>query len=431
MSISSSPLLGQAAMGFITKVVAAGMAFLISVLFARQLGPEDFGVYAMAMSAIGLLSTVVTIGLPMLVVRQVAIYSESKQWGLLKGIIYRSYQWSALTAVLMVIVLGTVTLVFIPSVWQAVSVLGLIMLPFLALNQLRAATLRGLHWVVLADVPELLFRPLLVLIMIGISLFLVKTEQGGQWAIGIQLIATFLSFLIGAWLLKQRVPRHLVGVVAKFENKIWLAAGVTFLGVALVSAAEGQVALLLLGSMAGARYAGLYQAAFQLVTPIIFGLMAVNMALQSKLAAAWSAGDKQLAQKLVTEAARLSLLVALMCSGVLLWFAEECLALFGDAYREAVLALRILVLGQLFNAAAGSCGVVLSMTGHQREVLRGVVLALIVNFVLCMLLIPHWSIVGAAVAASSGLVIWNTYLMWQAKKLTGILTAIFARSIAS
>ena len=397
---------------------------MISVLFARQLGPEDFGVYAMAMSVIGLLSTVVTFGLPMLIVRQVAIYVESEQWGLLKGIIYRSYQLPTLSAVLVVVVLGLVIFVFMPPIWHVVSVLGLIMLPFLALNQIRASILRGLHWVVLADVPELLFRPLLVLIMIGVSLVFIKVEHGGQWAIGIQLIATFLSFLLGVWLLKHRVPRHLVNTVAQFENKIWLAAGVTFLGVALVSAAEGQVALLLLGSMAGAKYAGLYQAAFQLVTPIIFGLMAVNMALQSKLAAAWSAGDKQQAQRLVTEAARLSLLVALMCGGVLLWFAEECLVLFGNTYKEAALALRILVIGQLFNAAAGSCGIVLSMTGHQREVLRGVALALIVNFALCLLLIPHWSIVGAAVAASSGLVVWNAYLMWQAKKLTGIQTSI-------
>lgn len=429
--IPSFPLFRQAVGGFVTKVIAAGLAFLISVIFARQLGPENFGIYAMTMSVITLISTVVTLGLPMLIVRQVAIYTEGRQWGLLKGIIYRSYQWPNLFAGLVVMVLGLMTYIFVPPTWQVVATLGLIMLPLLALNQIRASILRGLHWVVLADVPELLFRPLLVLIMIGISFGLVKTEHSGQWAIGIQLIATFLSFLIGAWLLKQRVPRHLVGVVAQFENKIWLAAGVTFLGVALVSAAEGQVALLLLGSMAGAKYAGLYQAAFQLVTPIIFGLMAVNMALQSKLAAAWSAGDKQLAQRLVTEAARLSLLVALMCSGVLLWFAEECLALFGDTYREAAQALKILVLGQLFNAAAGSCGVVLSMTGHQREVLRGVALALIVNFALCMLLIPHWSIVGAAVAASSGLVMWNAYLMWQAKKLTGIRTAIIARNTTS
>jgi O-antigen/teichoic acid export membrane protein len=431
MNIPSSRLLKQASGGFLMKVIAAGLAFLISVIFARQLGAENFGIYAMTMSVITLIATVVTLGLPMLIVRQVATYSEGEQWGLLKGIIYRSYQWSILIAALVAIVLGLMTFIFVPPTWHVVATLGLVMLPLLALNQIRASILRGLHWVVLADVPELLFRPLLVLTMIGISLFFVKKGLGGQWAIGIQLIATFLSFLIGAWLLKTRVPKNLVSVVAQFENKIWLAAGVTFLGVALVSAAEGQVALLLLGSMAGAKYAGLYQAAFQLVTPIIFGLMAVSMALQSKLAAAWSIGDKQQAQRLVTEAARLSLLVALMCSGVLLWFAEECLALFGDAYSEAALALKVLVLGQLFNAAAGSCGVVLSMTGHQREMLRGVALALIVNFVLCMLLIPHLSIVGAALAASSGLVTWNAYLMWQAKELTGIGTSIFVRSTAS
>lgn len=425
MKMSSNLFLRQATGGFVTKVVAAGLAFFISVLFARYLGPENFGVYAMAMSAISIFSTLAALGLPMLIVREAAVYTEGQHWGLLKGLIYRGHQWPMFASAFLIIALVVIAVAFMQPTWRMVVVLSVMMLPQLALNQIRASILRGMHWVVLADIPELLARPLLVLIMIVTTISLTKIEPTGQWAVGIQLIATVLSFLLGAWLLKQRLPKQISGVPAQFADQKWRTAGAVFLGVSIVSVAEGQVAILLLGSTAGPKHAGLYQAAFQLVTPLIFGLLAVNMALQSKLAAAWSVGDKQLAQRLTTEAVRLGTTVALLAGIVLMIFAEQLLGIFGTEYVEAATALRILVLGQLFNAATGSCGIVLSMTGHQRAVLHAVTLALVVNATLCLILIPGWGIAGAAFSTSVGLLSWNIYMALQANKLTGIRTTIF------
>lgn len=424
MKNPSSRLLKQATGGFIAKIIAAGLGFVANVLFARYLGPEKFGAYAMTMSSIGILATLATLGLPVLVVRQVAIYTGSEDWGLFKGLVYRSYQWSLLAA-LFVISTGLLVVEFIPANWQVISVLGLLLLPLLAMNQIRAAILRGLHWVVLADVPDLLLRPVMLLLMIFVTTYLLQIGHSETWAMGLQLMATLLSFVVGAWLIKRCIPLQSAGAVAQFENRLWITAGITFLGVSIVSVAESQAALLLLGLMAGTKNAGFFQTALQLVTPLIFGLRAVNMSLQSKVAAAWSSGDKQQVQRLVGEAARLGMLVAILVSVVLLVFAEVLLGLYGNAYVEAATGLRILVLGQLINAASGSCGVVLSMTGHQREVFRGVVLALVVNTTLCLLLIPRWNVVGAAIAASSGLATWNIYLVFRARKLTGIETAIY------
>lgn len=72
-------LLKQAGGGFVTKVVAAGLGFAISVVLARLLGPELFGVYSIAISVSNIASTVLTLGLPLLIVRQVAIYESGAQ----------------------------------------------------------------------------------------------------------------------------------------------------------------------------------------------------------------------------------------------------------------------------------------------------------------------------------------------------------------
>ena len=116
--------------------------------------------------------------------------------------------------------------------------------------------------------------------------------------------------------------------------------------------------------------------------------------------------------------------MALISGGTLALFAEDLLRLFGSNYVEAATALRVLVVGQFINATAGSCGVILSMTGHQREVVNGVAGALVVNFALSILLIPGLGIIGAAIAAATGLAVWNAYLAYRAIRLVGINTTI-------
>lgn len=418
-----SRLFIQTAGGFLTKIIGAGSAFLASVLFARLLGSEEFGIYAMVLAAANIAGSIAVLGLPMLVVQRVAAYMSGEQWGLAKGIIIRSHVWVGFAAFALA-ALGLAIWLVMPGYWEMAAVVGLFLFPLLSLNLLRAAVLRGLHWAVLADVPELLFRPLVIVSLIGLSHLLLSSETDSLWAIKVQLVSVGMSFLLGFWLLKQRMPKEIVDASPVYQDREWRVAALPFLGIGVLTMMESQVALLLLGKLTEAEQAGLYQAALQLVSLTILGLLAVNMALQSRLSSAWSQGDKEQAQKLVSEAARLSLLVAISVGGVLAVFAEQFLAIFGADYIEASTALKVLVLGQVVNAFAGSCGVVLAMTGHQKKLFHGVSVGLFANVSLCLLLIPVYGIVGAAVATSIGLIIWNTYMVYHAYKLTGLFTMV-------
>lgn len=416
-------LFKQAAGGFVAKIVAAGLAFVVAILLARYLGVDAFGKYSLAMSAVNILTTLAALGLPMLIVREVAIYRSAGQWSDLKGIIHAGNKWPILASLFMVL-LALVGQLWVPDQLLGTLWLGMLLVPLLALNQMRAAVLRGLNWVVLADIPELLFRPLIVLFfLLAIAYGNIQINELG--ALVIQMVAAIGAFAAGTVMLRSRMPAELGPARASETKKEWFTGGIIFLGMALISMVEGQTALLLTGLLSGAKDAGIYQAASQIVSLLIFGLMAVNMALQPKLAAAWSQGNRELAQHLATYSARLGTAVAMLMGGILMLFAEPLLALFGAAFGDGATALRILVVGQLANAAAGSCGIVLAMTGNQHIVLRGVMMALSANAALCGLLIPVWGVSGAAIAASAGLLLWNSYLAIQARKLTGIRTTIF------
>lgn len=52
----------------------------------------------------------------------------------------------------------------------------------------------------------------------------------------------------------------------------------------------------------------------------------------------------------------------------------------------------------------------------------GVVIGAIVNLVLNMVLIPLWGVIGAAIATSAALIIWNILLVYWVYKRTGLRT---------
>lgn len=93
-------LLKQASVGFVTKALGSGLTFLASILFARHLGVESFGRYSLAISVANIMSTLAVLGLPMLIVRWVAVFYSEKKWGELKAMVYAGLKWPFLAIIL-------------------------------------------------------------------------------------------------------------------------------------------------------------------------------------------------------------------------------------------------------------------------------------------------------------------------------------------
>src|SRR5690606_19523202 len=93
--------------------------------------------------------------------------------------------------------------------------------------------------------------------------------------------------------------------------------------------------------------------------------------------------------------------IAIIIGGLFCVFGEWILGfLFGNQYEAAYLPLVILTVGQLGNALFGSVGALLNMTGHERDTLSGMFVALLANLLIGVLLIPDLGMVGAAIASA-------------------------------
>jgi O-antigen/teichoic acid export membrane protein len=94
--------------------------------------------------------------------------------------------------------------------------------------------------------------------------------------------------------------------------------------------------------------------------------------------------------------------------------------MYGDAYSDAYLPLVILSAGQVANALFGSVGLLLTMTGHERDVARWLTVSAACNILLATALIPFFGMVGAAGATVVSLLIWNLAFWRTAIRKVGV-----------
>jgi len=135
----------------------------------------------------------------------------------------------------------------------------------------------------------------------------------------------------------------------------------------------------------------------------------------------WASGDVERLQRLVTLSARGLLVVSFPLAMAFIFFGRPLLGVaFGAEFVAADGALAILALGQVVNAATGSVGTVLVMSGNQRRAAVGITLGAIVNVTLGILFIPMLGVAGAALAAACGLVVANILLVSIARRTLGI-----------
>lgn len=430
--LKKSDLIITALGGFSLKIGAAGLGFLNGIIIARLLGPSEFGIYTLLMATTSLAATIAALGLPMLITRQLATYVVQEQWAMLKGLIYKSRLWillSSLFAIEVVVALQKLQ-IFGVDIHPIALALMLSLIPLTALNQQRAAILRGLHRVILADVPELVLRPLLIIIILSSCLLFLPRIDATQ-AMLMQFVALSIVFITGLVFVRRHTPRKVRLTQIETTGKQWIMGSLPFFAMALIGSFEGQVAIYILNAQTNTSEVGLFQAANQMVKLVVLGLTAVNMPLQPKISAAWARGDSIAIQELASQAVRLGTSIALAGALILIILAEPLLTLYGQAYLSATPALRILAIGQLCNAAAGSCGLVLAMTGHQHTVLLGQCLALMVNIVAAWYLTSQWGAIGAATAVTLGLLTWNGLLAISVFRKMHINTTIIPFSLKS
>lgn len=423
-------LIQGAAWSFALKIAATGLAFVTSIILARVLGVEGYGIYAYAMALVGLLGIPASLGLPQLVLRNVAAYQARSEWGLMRGLLRWANQAVLLTSLGFGVIALLVSLAlrdhFNPTMLAAFF-LALSTLPLVALNALRASTLRGLGYVALAQLPGSLIRPFSFLALVVVTYLLLGNRFNASWAVGVQVGAMAIALGFGILMMMRHMPKEVNDTPPVYDSRTWVGSALPFLLIGGMQLINNQTDIVMLGALQGAEAVGIYRVATRTAQLVVFVLGAASAVLQPTIAKLYAARDMQRLQRVATQSARVVLLVSVPVAIVLIVFGRWILVIFGQEFTKGATALAILSVGQLVNAGMGFVGILLSMTGHERDTARSVGIAAVVNVVLNAILIPVWGINGAATATATSLVVWNLILAVQVVRRLGIYPTAFAR----
>ena len=91
-------------------------------------------------------------------------------------------------------------------------------------------------------------------------------------------------------------------------------------------------------------------------------------------------------------------------------FGEFVLSLFGEEFSEGYTALLILCLAPLTQAFLGPSAAYLILAGHERSSLAAFAVGLCLTVVMNIILVPTYGIIGGAVSALAGTVLWSVWL---------------------
>lgn len=416
---------------FLIKCVAMLVGFISSVLLSRSLGVNGFGMYSLAIGWVLLFAVPVQSGLVGVVVRETAKYMSSGDFSHAKGLLIFSNFVSILLSLLGVgVLLGYWIFGKGPANGLSfdVAAWSLLLLPVYCLSAVRSATLRGLGKVTAGLVPDELVRPTVQVLILALSFLVLESKLTPTNAIQIHAFAAVFAFAIGAYLLFKALPSGIGVAKASFSPAEWSKPALSFALVAGFGTILQSAVMVMLGMKAGAVDAGLFKSAQQLSALSGIFIVAVNSASAPYIASLYKAGDKKELSRLLSNGAKFMVLGTAPVVLVMLLFGKSIISLiFGHDFILAYTSLFVLLLGQLLISGLGMVGLLLNMSGHEKDTLFCCTISLLLTIISAHFVVHDFGAVGAAISVVVGQIVLNALMLWRVKVRVGVSTAVYSK----
>lgn len=395
---------------FLVRVAGTGLGFVVGVLLAQLLGVEGLGVVAYASAWTNILLIACTLGFQQLLPREIARYHSQGEWGLFRGVLAFSQASVLAVSVLMAGMAALAAWIITGFETQSMVVVTLwivlIGVPFSSLTQVRQGVMRGLGHVVRGQIPEILVAPLLSCTVLGILYLADYPALMPYEAVSIIVAVTIVAFLIGNRMLKAVLPAGIRAAEPVTTRRAWLVSAVPMVMITGLEVVNSQTDIVMLGAIATEKETGIYSVASRGAMLVVFVWASVNTAIGPIIARTFYNGQYTEMQNLVRKSATGIFVLTLPVCAALYFLGEEFLSLFGPEFVAGKTSLDILLIGNLVIAVAGSVGLILKMTGHERDVMWAGVVAAVINIALNAVLIPRFGAEGAATATAISMSTW-------------------------
>lgn len=389
---------------FLSKV----LSYAYRVIIARQIGPEAYGLFSLAVMLSGWIIVIATLGLNEGVLRYVSLFRGKQETGKIQYVIKASAMLLVVAGVLGGVILylsapflsieifhneSLIIFLRIFSFVVPISVVGNVFLP-----TLRAYEEIGWYSFIsniLTNVLHVL--SLILLIILGFGIKSIPLSY---------FIGTFFVFLTAFIVCKHKIPRifKATKINSKTKSRILkelISYSWPLLFVGAIWRVFSWTDSFLIGYFKNASDVGIYNAALPIALLISFSSQLFLQLFYPLINKEYAKGNKEVIKQLSQQVGKWIYALILPLFVLLLIFPETILnILFGPEYIGASNALRILSFGVLFISLFEISLRVLNMEGSSKKILVDIISIAILNLILNIILIPKYGISGAALSTT-------------------------------
>ena len=403
------------------RIAAACAAFAMNVAVTRTLGANEAGLFFLGQTCLIMLAMVSRFGTDNLLVRFVSRFSDQERPEAVNGVLAKA----SMIALPLSLTTAVVVYCFSESIASRVfskpefaSVLrfvALCLVPFCGF-QLLSFAIQGRKQIATSIAINATVLPvsLLVAAIFARQMGIESAANLMAFAVSVSIANSLVAILI--WF--RKASFHLDS-----DSMEWSAVASTTIPLFLVSffsLATAWAPQLILAMYESAEQIAMLNNSLKTATLVGIVLIAINAVAAPTYA---SIHQRQQFQTLQDFAARVNGVILLVTTPILLFvfvFAEHILSIFGSSFSSAGWLLRILVIGQFVNAATGSVGYLLTMSGNERHFRNATGLAAVVGIGLSIGLIPSLGAIGAAIATTVAYTISNVYASLMVYQCLGV-----------
>jgi len=415
----------------VARFAGAGIGILLQILIARYYGAQVLGNYYLALSFAGIFSIFISMGYPWIIAPIISASTADKtssNLGDFLGLVLKD----TLSLFVLLGIPAALLIWYFPDMGDErrfTMLVGLATAPVYVAMRVFGAIANAMKLFKLANLPDLLFRPMLILFFVVIAI-LVPFQLGSP---GIVLINFFISIGLLCWMAMQIIwgtDLNITGATtgknisapqkSKFRR---LAVPMIFSTLFIFMFAD--LNLLLIALILPANEAGILGVAIKITALLVFAVQITHQILLRDASDAHFASDKQKMCEVVRKANMFAILSSFASFIVLLVLGKFILGLFGSQFHVAYYCLIGLSFAQIIRAAAGPAIQILTITENQRAAIPAYIASAIMLIFSNLLLVPAFKYNGAAAAVVITTLFWTVWLNRLVKQKTGYSTSIF------
>lgn len=407
----------------VLHLVNMAVGLITGMVLSRLLGAKGLGEYGIAMATASFLGIPIEAGMAQLIIRDTA--KANRMTPEIVGMVRNAVG----NALVVASVIAVAVLVY-DKMWASPAVPLLLSVAFAVASSwtnIVAAPVLGVQKVVAGQIAPLAVRPIAFLLVLC-SLLISGSVASPVVVMFFQVGSAGISLAFGLYqffLLVRTTHKSNEKMATPVSHRaLWRESlPIAAVGASHVLLGNGPIAAL--GMVATAESVGLYRVATSTLTMVMLPLTLLNAVAVPVLARTHASGDVRATQSALRQfAIGMTTGVAVLAAPA--FAAGEPLLdlLFGLGFGRAAPELRVLIVGALVNAFFGANVAILTMAGRAKVVARAFAVGVIVLGTSLPPLVSRFDSMGAAVASTLAMTVWNVIVWIEAHIALGVDTSL-------